>query len=412
VQQRQAGQRAPTSNWKSTAEEDLAYRNEILASVLPAEGDEWMAHEMRVLTEFTRIFPPEKKAEKMFAEEFDGVAGEDDGDDGDDDDAALPLPLAAGPGGSGSASGNSNSSSSKDKEKPTTASAVAVAKPAATYEEILYQVFLQDKRQFQRMHNPLPRTIDGALPPLEANTARSSSSGASSQGNPKGVGWRAPPKQPEKKDQRQPTQTQLDAAKRLSQGLSVSQTSSTAAYERSIGGYMTAGGVGAAFGGRARYGSGMQAVVVLDQDSPQDGYAYAQLQAQSQLAQVPRLRRSLVCVPAPFPASPFIHTFLLLLCVVPFSRCVRGVTGLRGAGAGAGVRPAAARAGAAHASHANAATAAAAATAIRRRHLAAPRRTYARGKPLGADACGGGQGPVGRGAAAARRRAAPAGVRV
>ena len=48
------------SNWKSTQEEDQAYRNEILASHMPADTDEWMAYEMKTLKEFTRVFPPEK----------------------------------------------------------------------------------------------------------------------------------------------------------------------------------------------------------------------------------------------------------------------------------------------------------------------------------------------------------------
>ena len=180
-----------------------------------------------------------QKNDKLYPEEFDGLGlGEEDDNDGDDDDAGLPFPVA----GSGSSSGNGSSSSGAASSSTSgkESNRIRISKPAASYEEILYQVFVQDKRQFQRMHNPLPRTVDGSLPPLETNTARSSSSGASSQGS-RGVGWRAPPKPQEKKDIRQPTQTQLDAAKRLSQGLSVSQTSTSSVYERQTGGGYLAG---------------------------------------------------------------------------------------------------------------------------------------------------------------------------
>ena len=66
-----------SSNWKATADEDATYRTEVLHSQIPTEGDEWMAHEMRVLKEFTRIFPPEKKIPE--SEEMEG----DDENDGE-----------------------------------------------------------------------------------------------------------------------------------------------------------------------------------------------------------------------------------------------------------------------------------------------------------------------------------------
>ena len=297
----------------------------------------------------------------MFPEEYDGGAGGDDEDNEGDDDEGLPLPMA---GGSSSSSSGAGSSVAKEsgpgvKGKPTAVSATTTTggassgtgatKPAASYEEILYQVFVHDKRQFQRMHNPLPRTMDnGSLPPLESSTARSSSSGTGSQGGSarqQGLGWRAPPKPQEKKDPKQPTQTQLDAAKRLSQGMSVKETSYTAGLAAGVGiagmggpgaqgpglayggyGYLGANGVpqqgpglapgmapgqGLAPGGytgtnpnvgmvgglsgRMRYqGQGLVPPgFVLDQDvvnpnninTPNDPYAYAQMQAQSQLAQ-------------------------------------------------------------------------------------------------------------------------------
>ena len=39
---------------------------------IPAEDDEWMMHEMKVLTDFTRIFPSEKRSVSMSSEEQEG----------------------------------------------------------------------------------------------------------------------------------------------------------------------------------------------------------------------------------------------------------------------------------------------------------------------------------------------------
>ena len=45
-------------------------RAEVLQCHVPTEQDEWMQFETRALKEFTRIFPPEKKAiDKAFTEE-------------------------------------------------------------------------------------------------------------------------------------------------------------------------------------------------------------------------------------------------------------------------------------------------------------------------------------------------------
>lgn len=49
---------ARQANWKGgNAEEEEAYREEIIATHVPTEEDEWMRFEMKHLTQFTRIFP-------------------------------------------------------------------------------------------------------------------------------------------------------------------------------------------------------------------------------------------------------------------------------------------------------------------------------------------------------------------
>ena len=89
-----------------------------------------------------------QKNDKLFPEEFDGVGlGEEDDNDGDDDDAPLPFPLA----GQGATAGNGSSSSGAGASASTSISGkdinnnnnrirTGISKPAASYEEILYQV--------------------------------------------------------------------------------------------------------------------------------------------------------------------------------------------------------------------------------------------------------------------------------
>ena len=82
-----------------------------------------------------------------------------------------------------------------------------------------------------RLRCPLPsRAKSGSgsdtssLPPLDS---RSSSSSKSAAASAKGIGWRAPPPKVEKKEApKVVTQSQLESAKRLSQGLSVAQIQS------------------------------------------------------------------------------------------------------------------------------------------------------------------------------------------
>ena len=65
------------TNWKTTAEEDASFRTDVLLSQFPLGLDEWMVYEMRVLSEFTRIFPPQEKIPGF--EEMNGGDDENDG---------------------------------------------------------------------------------------------------------------------------------------------------------------------------------------------------------------------------------------------------------------------------------------------------------------------------------------------
>ena len=97
------------------------------------------------------------------------------------------------------------------------------------------QVFIQDKRQTMRLRCPLPsRARSGpgsdtaSLPPLDSrSSSQSSTSSGGKAASAKGLGWRAPPPKLEKKEvSKVVTQSQLESAKRLSQGLSVAQIQS------------------------------------------------------------------------------------------------------------------------------------------------------------------------------------------
>ena len=65
------------TNWKTTADEDALFRTEVLLSQIPLGIDEWMVYEMKALSEFTRIFPPEEKIRDL-----EDVNGGDDENDG------------------------------------------------------------------------------------------------------------------------------------------------------------------------------------------------------------------------------------------------------------------------------------------------------------------------------------------
>lgn len=165
-----------------------------------------MAWESQFLTQFTRIFPKLPSKETDLAEEDD--EGKDDEDETDKvEDSAVPPPYGG--------SQNSTVVTSVSKRK------------AVSFEDIIVEVFLQDRRQTMRMYCPLPNKArampadNQSLPPLE--TSKGHLPGSIAAGLAKaGGGWRAPPKS--EKVSSGPVQlnpSQIEAATRLSQGLSV-----------------------------------------------------------------------------------------------------------------------------------------------------------------------------------------------
>ena len=72
-----------------------------------------------------------------------------------------------------------------------------------------------------------PGSDTASLPPLDSRSSQSSASSGGKAASAKGLGWRAPPPKQEKKEvSKVVTQSQLESAKRLSQGLSVAQIQS------------------------------------------------------------------------------------------------------------------------------------------------------------------------------------------
>jgi len=204
------GNRRAPAAWKlANAEEDSAFRSEVLAAHVPDENEDWMQFELSRLSQFTRIFPAGDPRFKSKGQSHEDIDRDEDNDNDDNDENAEEK------------------DKEKEKDKPEKEKPVQ----SASYEEILFQVFMQDRRQTMRLHCPLPnRGIEkdngssSSLPLIDSsnNTSRTSSSTMSTQSAKGVVGWKAPPKPVRKEIVRQPTQTQADAAKRLSQGLSVS----------------------------------------------------------------------------------------------------------------------------------------------------------------------------------------------
>lgn len=146
----------------------LFCRNEILSIHVPDENDEWMKFEMSKLTQCTRIFPPEPKAEPK--------AGEDDVDLKEEEDAGTEE------------DGDGNQDKEKRKKDGVKGNKMV------SYEDIIYkariffirrnlltslQLFLEDKRATYRRTRPLPnrsKTEEGNfLPPLDPPTSSRSS---------------------------------------------------------------------------------------------------------------------------------------------------------------------------------------------------------------------------------------------
>lgn len=195
-----------TAAWKGDSEEDELYKQEVLSIHMADENDEYMKKEVRMLTQFTKIFPLDepKKGDKDEEKEKD-----DEEQDEKNDEEQEEVEEIDGKG--------------EKVEKPS-------KQTYASYADIMYQAFLLDKRQTMRLKCPLGVRNNrndseaSSLPPL--SRFESKDSAKYPKDGPTGLGWRPPPKKGDKQPTavREPTQNQLDAAKRLSQGLSVTKT--------------------------------------------------------------------------------------------------------------------------------------------------------------------------------------------
>lgn len=148
------------------------------------------------------MFPQEPPKTKDSNAEKEDEEKEEEGEDNED----------------GATGSEADASSSSSKTS-------APVKKRASYEDIIFQVFLEDRRQMMRFRNPLiarthdrpssePRGKDGnLLPPLD-NRNRMGGSG-------KGPGFgKAPPKDEKNGLEKVPTKVQMEAVNRLYQGLS------------------------------------------------------------------------------------------------------------------------------------------------------------------------------------------------
>jgi tubulin polyglutamylase TTLL6/13 len=226
--------------WKSDPAEDLQYRQEILSMIVPEEDDHWLQREMKYLPEFFRIFPAMPKSTSEQKLENDDEAAEEEGVEEERDDDPVSVGNTGKQDNKWSkqvkadhddeADGRERKDSgSKEVGKVSKESSFKATYKPASFEEILFHVFVQDKRQMMRLHCPLPsrRKANSAddsssqsVPPPDSRSGSSSATNAKSAGG----GWRAPPPKTESKSSvKELTQAQSDAAKRLSQGLSVSE---------------------------------------------------------------------------------------------------------------------------------------------------------------------------------------------
>jgi hypothetical protein len=185
-----------------------------------------MVWESQFLSQFTRIFPKLPSKETELPEEDE--EGKDDEDEIDKADDSVVPP------------------SSGSTQISTVVTSVPKRK-AVSFEDIIIEVFLQDRRQTMRMYCPLPnkaRAIPAdsqSLPPLD--TSKGPLPGSIAAGLTKaGGGWRAPPKSD--KVSSGPVQlnpSQIEAATRLSQGLSVKPLDTVAGKKDQVFSASTAG---------------------------------------------------------------------------------------------------------------------------------------------------------------------------
>jgi hypothetical protein len=168
---RSTGPRRIVPTWKSSiSDEDTSLKSEIFTTHIPTEEDEWMKLEVSRLTQFTRIFPPPEphassvdsnkfsNDEELFAEKEEQEENEEENE--------------------GVATGQSEEKTKKEKEKEKEKETVKVHK-TASYEDIIFKVFLEDHRATYRRTRPLPHRAkpeEGSfLPPLDPPpTSRSS----------------------------------------------------------------------------------------------------------------------------------------------------------------------------------------------------------------------------------------------
>ena len=194
--------RVVTQHWRdigtgADVAEDAAFKAKVVATYIPHLSDEWMLFESRYLKEFDRVFPPlVDSVGGQASEEVGYEETQEAGDDDDGEDAVVPNSVAIG-----------------EKSKFTPAS----------FEEILVHVFVQDKRQFIRLH--------GALANRAASVSQSMGADSMSSRETKSLpplsykdkeGTLIHQAVKEKKESSRALQlNQLEAAARLSKGISV-----------------------------------------------------------------------------------------------------------------------------------------------------------------------------------------------
>lgn len=136
------GRPGPMTSWKLQTEEELAvFRKDILAAHYPKEDDSWMLREMKVLTQFTRIFPPQSSTSNTSSNQTEVGSNE----------------IAMQP---GNELEEQDSDEEEDQNQIPSKSAPSIKtfKPAS-YETIMVEAFLHDKKQAMRMFSPLASNV-------------------------------------------------------------------------------------------------------------------------------------------------------------------------------------------------------------------------------------------------------------
>jgi Mg-chelatase subunit ChlI len=141
-------------------DEEAMFRTEVFATHVPDENEEWLKFELSRLTQCTRIFPPEPKKTTKDSEGKDVEEGKEDNEEDKEEQEDEEE------------GEKKKDKDGKDKDKENKEESKSNKAKSASYEEIMFQVFLQDRRQTMRMRCPLPnraKTDDNSnfLPPLE-----------------------------------------------------------------------------------------------------------------------------------------------------------------------------------------------------------------------------------------------------